>query len=73
MNREKEINDDLWNKEIEEEKRKNCKHLRARIYGTNMVGQAYCPDCGSDVFIYVVLNNLMSEMRKLLGVKENEE
>lgn len=44
-----------------------CKHLRATIYSTDMIGYATCPDCGRSAPLYEVFNNLLDAMRSAIA------
>lgn len=44
-----------------------CRHLEARLHGSEPIGQLTCPNCGL-VWIGDVINNLLDEVRKQLKV-----
>ena len=41
----------------------NCKHLNSRMNSGGVLGYATCPDCGKEVFITEIINNLLDAMR----------
>ncbi len=42
-----------------------CKHLHSEVRASDLLGHAFCHDCGSDVMIFAVFNNWIQEFKKL--------
>lgn len=43
-----------------------CKHLNCTIRGYDLRGDVHCLDCGITLPLWVAVNNLMAEMRRLI-------
>lgn len=47
-------------------KKDECKHLNARIANHNSFGLTSCPDCGEEIYVDVVVNNMLDAMGEKL-------
>lgn len=54
------------------EKQNSCKHMNIKIYGTHLVGQATCEDCGKTDSLYIFLNGIFSELNSLYNKLSNK-
>lgn len=47
-----------------------CKHLRSRCFASTSIGNLHCVDCGTEVPMYVVIDNWLLELQRM---KEGNE
>lgn len=49
-----------------------CKHENWTVLGSNVIGDGHCKDCGKDVGLDVLFNNLKERMETLITRLESK-